>query len=80
MLLLPYNFHSIFNKNMNEKTPDPKQAPWYQSFKGVHLILISLGCLVVFFITQWAIFDWAFLIGLIVGIVQVVKERKTKKQ
>ncbi len=65
---------------MNEKVPDSKQVPWYQSFKGVHLILISLGCLVIFFITQWAIFDWAFLIGLIVGIVQIVKERKAKKQ
>lgn len=79
MVLLRYKFHTISNANMNEKSPDSKHVPWYQSFKGVHLILISLGCLALFFITQWAIFDWAFLIGLIVGIVQVVKEKKAKK-
>lgn len=56
-----------------------KKIPWYQNFKGYQIILISLGCLVLYFVTGWGIFDFAFLIGLIIGIVQMVKERKNKK-
>lgn len=65
---------------MPDKIVEGRRVPWYQNFKGFHIILISFGCLILFFLTQWSVFDFAFVIGLIIGIIQLVKERKARKQ
>jgi len=65
---------------MSDEIIKARDIPWYRNLKGVHVVLVSFGCLILFFLTQWAVFDFAFVIGLIVGIIQLMKERKARKQ
>jgi len=56
-----------------------KTIPWYTNLKWYHTLLLSFVLLTLFFITNIALFDWAFLIGFIFSTVQMVKAIKNKK-
>ncbi len=62
-----------------------KIIPWYQRFKAKHVFIFSFACLLAYLgpsfvwgVTGWVIFDYIFLIGLIVGCFQLYSERKNK--
>ncbi len=65
---------------MSDEATKVGDIPWYRNLKGIHVLLVSFGCLILFFLTDWVVFDFAFIIGLIVGIIQLMKEQKAKKQ
>lgn len=69
------------NLKQNTEKSDTKNTniPWHRNFKGWHIIIISFVSLFLFYVTDATIFDWIFLIGLIFGIVQTIKDYNQKK-
>lgn len=64
-----------------DKSKKVPPIPWYQNLKSFHLLLIAIGSLTIFVLTDYtaAIFDWIFLIGIIFAGIRYFQERKEKQ-
>ena len=51
-------------------------VPWYKNLRGYQMICISIIFVSVFLATNLEIFDWAFFVFLIFGIIEMFRERK----